>query len=409
MKSSQQNIDLTFKANRGVGRHGWLRLTPAYGVRVVRDKLASVEEGQIVTDPFSGSGTTALAAAEDGHIGQGSDINPFLVWLGNTKCAEYSEDDLEETLAAVSAIESTARKLARRKALWTPNIANIERWWNSGVINMLSALKLAIDEESCSEKASNLLRVGFSRVVMEVSNASFNHQSMSFKSDVADESPKAEAYSLVLSAFRASVVEVVSSAREPLAGTGSISLVDARHASKVLRPCDLLITSPPYVNRMSYIRELRPYMYWLSYLVTPKDAGSLDWEAIGGTWGTATSNLNHWEQSKALVIDKTMTQVTRQVENDGGKNGFVLAQYIRKYFEDMAIHFEAAMTLVKPGGSLSYIVGNSTFYGHVVPAEEWYAKLMKECGFENVQVSTIRKRNSKKELFEFDVTARRPK
>lgn len=32
-----RNEHLTFRANMGVGRHGWLRLTPAYGVRLVRE------------------------------------------------------------------------------------------------------------------------------------------------------------------------------------------------------------------------------------------------------------------------------------------------------------------------------------------------------------------------------------
>jgi hypothetical protein len=53
-------------------------------------------------------------------------------------------------------------------------------------------------------------------------------------------------------------------------------------------------------------------------------------------------------------------------------------------------------------------VGNSTFYGHLVPAQDWYRRLLLEAGFDPVRVTTIRKRNSKKELFEFDVTARKP-
>ena len=58
-----RNEHMTFKANAGVGRHGWLRLTPAYGIRLVRDRLEPLEPGSVVTDPFSGTGTTPLAAA----------------------------------------------------------------------------------------------------------------------------------------------------------------------------------------------------------------------------------------------------------------------------------------------------------------------------------------------------------
>ena len=49
---------------------------------------------------------------------------------------------------------------------------------------------------------------------------------------------------------------------------------------------------------MSYIRELRPYMYWLSYLRDGREAGELDWKAIGGTWGIATSRVGKWSPSE---------------------------------------------------------------------------------------------------------------
>ena len=87
----KRNEHLTFRANMGVGRHGWLRLTPAYGVRLVRDKLKDLDRHAVITDPFSGTGTTPLAAAELGHLGQSVDINPFLVWLGKTKTANFSD------------------------------------------------------------------------------------------------------------------------------------------------------------------------------------------------------------------------------------------------------------------------------------------------------------------------------
>ena len=53
-----------------------------------------------------------------------------------------------------------------------------------------------------------------------------------------------------------------------------------------------------------------------------------------------------------------------------------------------------------------YIVGNSTFYGVLLPVERIYAAMFEQLGFEDIRCRAIRKRNSKKELFEFDVSAR---
>ena len=87
----RQKAHLTFRGNTNRGRHGWLRLTPAYSVRLVREVVSAQPSGIVVTDPFSGTGTTALAAAEHGGVGQAIDVNPFLIWLGNAKLARYDD------------------------------------------------------------------------------------------------------------------------------------------------------------------------------------------------------------------------------------------------------------------------------------------------------------------------------
>ena len=58
------------------------------------------------------------------------------------------------------------------------------------------------------------------------------------------------------------------------------------------------------------------------------------------------------------------------------------------------------------GSELHYIVGNSTFYGVLLSVERLYAEMLERLGFGDVECHAIRKRNSKKELFEFDVSAR---
>ena len=54
-----------------------------------------------------------------------------------------------------------------------------------------------------------------------------------------------------------------------------------------------------------------------------------------------------------------------------------------------------------------YIVGNSIFYGHMVPAQEYLAQQMAAVGLRDVRIAPLRKRNSKKGLVEFHVTGSR--
>lgn len=41
-------------------------------------------------------------------------------------------------------------------------------------------------------------------------------------------------------------------------------------------------------------------MYWLGFLESGEQAGNLDWKAIGGTWGSATSKLKDWEATNIM-------------------------------------------------------------------------------------------------------------
>lgn len=83
----------------------------------------------------------------------------------------------------------------------------------------------------------------------------------------------------------------------------------------------------------------------------------------------------------------------------------VLSLYVEKYFQDTIQHICSLKTVLAPGAELYYVVGNSRFYDVLLPTEHIYATLFQEQGFRNVNIRAIRKRTSKKELFEYIVSA----
>jgi len=399
----RQRAEYTYKFNARTGRHGWLRLTPAYSVKIVEELIAGRAKARRILDPFCGTGTTALCAAYHGHLGVTVDINPFLVWLAQAKTARYSPSIIEATRdACAHAIDLVADRLV--EPVPAPAIFNIERWWNSETIVFLRLLRAAIEHVAQPDTdVRNLLLIAFCRLLIEQSFADFNHQSLSFKSN---EEPALLFPVDRHEIFANHVAFVLSSAAENPAGSASVVLADSREIRKVLSgPFDLIITSPPYANRMSYIRELRPYMYWLGFLENGREAGELDWKAIGGTWGIATSRLADWERPKTHFDSKRLMDALEAIAHADNKNGTLLSRYVAKYFDDMWTHFCELPDLLAAGAEVHYIVGNSTFYGILVPTETLYAEMLSELGFSHVECRPVRKRNSKKELIEFDVVA----
>ena len=406
----RQRADYTQAFNTQTGRHGWLRLTPAYSVKMVEEIISGYREGSDILDPFCGTGTTALCAVARGHRATTVDINPFLVWFARTKTNAYSRSLLAETKrTGLEALDATRREAI--PPVQVPDIHKIERWWSEVTLRFLAHLKASILALETEAAVRDLLHVAFCRTLIKLSNAAFNHQSMSFKN--SDGSPDRQGrlqIDLDASALFLDDLEfVLRGAGDGPPGVATVVQDDARDLHGIGdERFDLVVTSPPYANRMSYIRELRPYMYWLGYLTNTSDAGELDWKAIGGTWGIATSRLGTWSRQDDCRLPADVDEIARRIAAQANANSTLLAAYVAKYCEDMARHFHSLRRVLKKDARVHYIVGNSTFYGVLVPTEQLYATMLRECGFVDVSVRPIRKRNSKKALVEFDVSAMWP-
>jgi DNA modification methylase len=401
----KQRADYTFKFNRDMGRHGWLRLTPAYSAKLVEEILQRAEPGSQIIDPFSGTGTTPLYAGYRGFTAVGYELNPFLVWLGRVKTDLYSSSEIKKTeSAAVALIELISNNDIIPAD--PPPIHNVRRWWNIEELNYLCKFKAAVEKLFPGlSKAKNLLSVIFCRLIIELSNAAFNHQSMSFKKNIDQQSQLFKCQDKFNLIFQGQLKQVLNSAAlNPVANPKVVECDSRSLKCEISEKFNLLITSPPYPNRMSYIRELRPYMFWLGYLTNGRDAGELDWQAIGGTWGIATSRLSDWNRTPGGFSPDYLDDLLSKVAHQDNKNGHILSNYIAKYFEDMWLHIQSAADKISKGGCVHYIVGNSTFYNILIPVERLYKDMLESAGFSDVTIRTIRKRNSKKALYEFDVT-----
>jgi hypothetical protein len=373
-------------------------------VHLVREILDGLDGTRgPVLDPFCGTGTTLLACAERGVDCTTVELNPFLVWLARAKTARY---DAPSIRAGGELVERMARAAkARSGVAFVPDIHRIERWWDAAVVGALG--RAATVERSSSQETSargrDLARVALCRALIETANVSFGHQSMSFRAGDASVKRARD----VAAALERGFEDVASAASAPLSACKRmVVLGDSRRVDEVVSGrFGAVITSPPYSNRMSYIRELRPYMYWLGYLAEKRDAGELDWRAIGGTWGSATSRLATWQPDERVRIAfPELPRIVRRISETEP----LLGTYVHRYFEDMTRHARALSRVVAPGARVHYVVGNSKFYEVLLPAQEIFAAIFESVGFTGCRVVQLRKRTSKRELFEYLVEAAAP-
>ncbi|MGH9744913.1 MAG: DNA methyltransferase [Candidatus Acidiferrales bacterium] len=400
---------LTYRGNSKETRYGWLRLTPAFSVHLVADYVRQLSPTARVLDPFCGTGTTALVCAEEGIHCESADINPFLLWLAEAKCAPYSTKDVEKARLGADAVVDSLLKW-KNKQPWLPKLHHIEKWWEPHALKQLARIRCGIENQAgqLGRDATSLLQLAFCRTMIDLANVSFAHQSMSFKKpgptlmmDFGTDETQ-----FVVAKWEQATRSILNAALTEVIATPRFVHCDARTLDTkfALNSFDCVVTSPPYPNRMSYIRELRPYMYWLGYINNGRDAGEMDWEAIGGTWGCATSNLTRWKPpAEGVVTYREFDSILSRI----ALTSPLLSRYVNKYFCDMVRHIGSLSKVVKSGGSIHYVVGNSKFYDVVLPVQEIFASLFSSAGFVETNVKVIRKRTSKKELFEYVVSARK--
>lgn len=404
----KQRSDYTFKYNAKIGRHGWLRLTPAYSIKLVQEILCRNDlfesktfKGGKILDPFCGTATTGIVAAEMGWDCTLYDINPFLVWFANIKSENFDETELD--MLYNSTLSDLSRELQSDENLWVPPMKNIERWWNIETMRVLAQLRHYICEKHglpTNHGVHNLLWIAFARLVIETSAADFNHISVSFQ-----EKTKVYDNSAIINLYENILAMIISSSTSKLKGNATIIYGDSRFLKGDACKFDMVITSPPYPNRISYIRELRPYMYWLGFLETGEQAGELDWQAIGGTWGSATSKLYSWTKEN-MNLPTTLFDVCSKIEHADNKNGKAMSLYVLKFFDDMFTHLSNLRNRLNEGAEINYILGNSSFYGNYVDTDGIIKTILHDLGYADINSEIIRRRNCNKGLYEYKISAK---
>ena len=398
----RQNPHLTFRHNLHQGRHGWLRLTPAYSVKLVSEILDGGKYAASVLDPFSGTGTTALCAAYLGLRGTGLEINPFLVWFSSAKSKQYSPSTIQQARELGRSI-SFALSSPRSPRCDPPPIHNISRWWNERELDFLCRLKACIcDAAPDGSEERDLLLVAFCRTVITLSNAAFNHQSMSFKNK--DTSPRLFDVQCDHSdVFRKELTFVLDGAADNPPTTPHILTGDARQSSRYLRDkYDVLITSPPYPNNYDYADATRLEM---SFLREIEGWGCLQDKVRRHLIRSCSQHVPEKAVNLQAVLSypelepirAEITEVCEKLsdirQTKGGRKTYHLM--VACYFADLAKVWHALRRVCQSPSKVCFVIGDSAPYGVYVPVVPWLGTLATTAGFKSYTFEKTRDRNIK--------------
>lgn len=312
--------------------------------------------GELVWDPYGGSGTTAFEALRLGRRAISTDANPLATEIARAKCLTLSPeqiDKLEELcdrLEALGARPYDAETILKRDyskiQAFIPQIPNIDKWFHQNAIRELAYILKEL--RTLDEASEWFARVCFSAIVVRASWQDSETRYSSTPGDIF----VGEILSMYSKYMRYALdkhrpIQNLLGYRKGVFAT--LNLIEAAEVGTIKNVADLqkgsvnlIVTSPPYANTNDYHLYHRFRLFWLGY-----DPRELAQHEIG-------SHLRHQRKNE----------------------GFDL------YAREMAKCLEIIYEYLSPGRFAIFVVGDSIFGGKLIKTSVELGRIVSKIGFD---------------------------
>lgn len=219
--------------------------------------------GELVLDPFCGSGTIPLEAVLNGRRAIAGDNSPYACLLTSAKVKPPKSFD-----AAMSILEST---WLHAQASPKPDLRRVPQWVRR-FFDARTLSEVIVFADECVRTRQHFLLACLLGILHHQRPGFLSYPSSHLVPYLRDKKfPRAEfpdlyGYRELLPRMAAKICRVFKSVPVQPSGCGSVRLAHVRNL-KVAEPIDALITSPPYMNALDYRRDNRLRLWLLDRTV----------------------------------------------------------------------------------------------------------------------------------------------
>jgi len=320
---------------------------------IVWERLPESNRVLRILDPMAGSGTTLVVARSKGHVAYGIDRDPLAVTIARSWCSNVDEDRLMSKARdilerAKVTIKTLTSKTAYPFGADEETKRFITYWFDLRNRKQLTSLSRHISL-SHDDILKNFLWTGFSRMIItkKVGVSLAMDISHSRPHRVYDKAPVA-----AFDIFTNAVEKVVRS--NPFGDSNNklpeaiISCGDSRCIGYDTNFFDLVITSPPYLNAIDYLRGHKLSLVWMKNGVS--SIRRLRATNIGSEIKSNVPDEDHIVNAMAMAGE--VSKLTEQ------QKGFLV-----RYVLDMDSVCSEIARVLKPSGTAIFVIGDSTIRG----------------------------------------------
>lgn len=349
---------------------------------IVWDALSNADNPLVILDPMAGSGTTLVCARTKGHYAIGYDTDPLALLVAKAWCSDVNPEKLYDCSREVL---NHAKKIADQIIFEDAYPAGadentrqfIDFWFDDENRRQLTALSTCIAQIE-SEIEKTLLWCAFSRLIITKSKG------VSLGMDVSHSRPHKvyETAPIRPFDFFLKTVDHIKNAApfQTYAGLNVnrpivvIHSGDARKLQIASQSIDMIITSPPYLNAIDYLRGHKLSLVWMGYSI----------EYIRNLRSTNIGSEISYNQPPEKNVSEALG-VMGKIEGLDRRRCKILTRYL----QDMNNVMKECARVLKRKGAAVFVVGNSSIQGVFIRNSDGLTKLAANHGI-SLSSQTVR-------------------
>jgi hypothetical protein len=332
--------------------------------------------GDLVLDPFCGSGTTLVEARAAQRRAHGRDVSPLAVLLSQVKATPPPAEELERAAARVLSRLLQGPRDGWRERL--PDVPNRDHYYPPEVArDLVTLLDAARDEEGPVRAWMEALVSAINR---DVSNADPHHVfpgvSKAMRARIA-----LGWVGDVAARFRRALRDRLAWSEElrTRAGSAPPATVERACATEPYGldgQVQLVVTNPPYLSSIRYVETFKLEAWWLGMLGTSADLGALDRQNLGTERTVSQVPVTDAELEG---LPEACLPAARALAALGHHR---MARVVALYARGLEAAVTAMARALAPGGHAVVKLAPSSVRRHVVPTPLLCTDLFERAGVE---------------------------
>ncbi len=405
----------TFKDSLRAPIHNWFTYPAGFSYKAVESSLKSngITKGQIIYDPFMGSGTTNLTAKKLAIDSYGVEAHPFVFRVTRTKMNwAITRNDVAQALKEIeSTVKSNKKNLNGediKKRLEREFPELVLKCYEDNTLLDLLFIRNAINNGNFSTEVIDLLFVGLTSVLRQVSTAATGWPYIAPNKQKTTSLNKNALYEFARQIKKMiDDIEITVSEADPDYGksTHKIFNADSRSTQELIptRSIDHVFTSPPYLNNFDYADRTRLELYFWG---DAKNWGEISENIRTKLITSATTQISRddprYNISRDLedacpdvfdFLQESVAQLGKIRPTRGGKKSY--DHLVSGYFNDMFEIMSEVYRVLKNNTRAVFVLGDSAPYGIHIPTDELIGKIGMGIGFSDFKIDILRTRGEK--------------